>query len=134
MATNKSFLTEADIAYLEEKGEVVQYRAKDVIVHQQSTVTKLYFIHKGMVQIDYSRLYGSDVLAFLNDGDMIGEVSFMDHADTSATASAVEDVETLEVPREVLDEMIAADEGFAARFFRTIAMTLARRIRSQNRK
>ena len=134
MATNKSYLTEVDLAGLEARGEVITYGPKDVIVHQQANCTKLYFIRKGMVQIDFSRLYGSDVLAYLNEGDMFGEVSFMDHADTSATASAVETVETLEITRELLDKMIEEDDAFAARFYRTIARTLACRIRSQNRK
>lgn len=134
MATSISYLTEDDWALLESRGEKKSYQARDVILHQQVPCTKLYFIRKGMVQIDFSRLYGNDVLAYLNEGDMFGEVSFMDHADTSANASAVEDVETLEVPAGELEGLLDADDALAARFYKSIAMTLARRIRSQNRK
>ena len=134
MPTSKSFLTESDLNLLEVKGEVVNYKPKQVIVHQQSPCTKLYWIKKGVIQIDFDRLYGSDVLGYLSDGDIFGEVSFMDHANTSASASAVKEAEILEVPREVLESILDQDADFAARFYRTLAMTLARRIRASNRK
>ena len=134
MSTSKSYLTEDDLKLLEEKGEVVKYKPKQIIVHQQSPCTKLYWIKKGLIQIDFDRLYGSDVLGYLNEGDMFGEVSFMDHADTSASASAVKTAEILEVSREVLDSVLEQDANLAARFYRTVAMTLARRIRASNRK
>ena len=134
MSTSKSFLTESDLKLLEEKGEVVSYKAKQIIVHQQSPCTKLYWIKKGIIQIDFDRLYGHDVLGYLNEGDIFGEVSFMDHAETSASASAVKDAEILEVPRDVLESILEQDISLAARFYRTLAMTLARRIRASNRK
>jgi len=134
MATSISYLTEDDMKRLEEAGEINRYGAKDIIVHQQASGSKLFFVRKGMVQIDFSRLYGNDVLAYLNDGDMFGEVSFLDQADSSANVSAVEEVETLEVPHASLEPLLEADSDFAARFYRTIAVTLARRIRNQNRK
>ena len=134
MSTSKSFLTEGDLKLLEDNGEVVSYKPKQVIVHQQSQCTKLYWIRKGIIQIDFDRLYGSDVLGYLNEGDMFGEISFMDHANTSATASAVKDAETLEVPREALESLLEQDASLAARFYRTVAMTLARRIRASNKK
>ena len=134
MSTSKSFLTESDLELLEDKGDVVSYKPKQTIVHQQSPGTKLFWIKKGVIQIDFDRLYGSDVLGYLSEGDMFGEVSFMDHADTSASASAVKDAEVLEVPREVLETLLDQDADLAARFYRTVAMTLAKRIRAANRK
>jgi len=134
MPTSKSFLTDSDLKLLKDKGEVVNYKPKQVVVHQQTPCTKLFWIISGVIQIDFDRLYGSDVLGYLNEGDIFGEVSFMDHADTSASASAVKDAEVLEVPRDVLEPLLEQDADLAARFYRTIAMTLARRIRASNRK
>ena len=134
MPISKSFLTTNDLVLLEDCGAVVSYQPKQVIVHQQSPCTKLYWIKKGVVQIDFNRLYGSDVLGYLSEGDLFGEVSFMDHADTSASASAVKDAEILEVPRDALEPVLDQDAQFAARLYRTIAMTLAKRIRASNRK
>ena len=65
---------------------------------------------------------------------MFGEVSFVDHDETSASASAFKDCEILEVPRDVVEAILDQDANLAARFYRTVAMTLARRIRASNKK
>ena len=134
MSTSKSFLTESDLSLLEESGEVVTFKPKQTIVHQHSPCTNVYWIKKGVIQIEFDRLYGSDVLGYLSDGDMFGEISFIDHAETSASALAFKDTEILKVEREALETLLEQDPHLAARFYRTVAMTLARRIRASNKK
>lgn len=134
MSTSKSFLTESDLNLLEENGELVNFKPKQVIVHQHSPCTNVYWIKTGVIQIDFDRLYGSDVLGYLSDGDMFGEISFIDHAETSASVSAYKDTEILKVEREALETLLEQDPHLAARFYQTVAMTLARRIRASNKK
>ncbi len=133
MSTSKSFLTDSDLSLLEDEGTVVSYKTSQVIFHQRTPDTPLYWIKKGVVQIDCDRLFGSHVLGYLSKGDMFGVISFLDHADTNVNASATEDAEILEVPRDLLETMLGKDDGFAARFYHTVAMTMARQIRSSTR-
>lgn len=131
MAT-QSYLTDEDMRRLAEIGEIVDYGAKETILQQNSSCDRLYWIKSGVVQIDFSRLYGHDVLAYLGEGDLFGEVSLLLGTDTSANATATQAVQTLEVPHERLRGVLDEDHELAARFYQTLAHTLARRVRSQN--
>ena len=132
MSHTKSYLTEQDMKLFEDKGEIVQYKPKDVILHQDTVTDKLCLIRSGVVQIDFSRVYAHDTLALLGDGDFFGEVSFLDHRESSASAIAAKHCEILEVAHDILRELLAADDGLGARFYKTIALTLANRIRFTN--
>ncbi len=85
-----------------------------------------------MVQIDLSRLFGNDVLAYLGTDAMFGEVSMMDHDAPSANASSAQDCEVLMITHEATEALMAQDSGLASGFFRTVATTLVKRIRSTN--
>ncbi len=134
MAAPIAFLLDSDIELLKSRGNIERYDARQVILHQEEKPNKFCLIEKGVVQIDFSRVYGTDVLAFLGEGDFFGEISFLDELQTSATASAAKPCELLEVPHEVLRELLEADDGFAARFYRSVATALARRIRISNQQ
>ena len=131
MAT-QSFLTESDMNVLEHAGEHRRYAKGDVILQQRSECDRLFFIDKGIVQIDFSRFYGNDLLAHLGQGDLFGEVSLLLGTRASANAIAVDDVEVLEIPYDKLQQTLD-DEGLASRFYKSLAFTLARRLRSGNR-
>ena len=131
MAT-QSFLTESDMGVLEQAGEHRRYGKSEVILQQRSECDRLFFIHSGIVQIDLSRFYGNDLLAHLGAGDLFGEISLLLGTRASANAIAVEDVEVLEIAYEQLESALV-DEGLASRFYKSLAFTLARRLRSGNR-
>lgn len=131
MAT-QSFLTESDMDVLKQAGEHHRYSKGDVILQQRSECDRLFFIDKGIVQIDFSRFYGNDLLAHLGQGDLFGEVSLLLGTRASANAVAVDDVEVLEIPYDKLQPALD-DEGLASRFYKSLAFTLARRLRSGNR-
>lgn len=132
MSGPTSFLTSDDLAKLNEHGTVNHFVENEIIIQQDMIANHLHLVQSGIVQIDLSRLFGTQVLAFLGEGAMFGEVSLMDHEATSATASAKQACDVLMVPHEVVEKLLAEDEGFAARFFRTVATTLATRLRSTN--
>ena len=128
----ETFLLDEDFKLLEEHGEVVRHAAQEIILRQDTTTDRIYFIREGMVQVDFSRVYGTDVLAYLGPGEFFGEVSFLDHGQTSANVTATKASELLEISRSKMDELLDSHPKMAARFFRTIALTLAQRVRSSN--
>ncbi len=132
MNVKTSFLTAEDMTTLEENGEIREYNVNEVIIQQDFIATDLYIVQSGIVQIDLSRLYGVDVLAYLGEGAMFGEVTLMDKKASSATASAAQPCQLLVVPHETLERLFDENEGFSSRFFRTVATMLAKRIRSTN--
>ena len=63
---------------------------------------------------------------------MFGEMSFlMDDHKTSSTVVAHQDVEVMYIERESLEKILGENDGLAARFYRTAAITLADRLKSQ---
>ncbi len=134
MATSKSYLTDSDMQRMEEAGEILSFKKGEVVVQQRTKIDSIYWIRSGVIQVDFNRLYGADTLAYLGEGDLFGEVSFLDSAETSASVVAADKLEILAVSRDVLAKLMEEDAAFAARFYHTLAATLARRIRSQNRK
>lgn len=127
-----TFLRDEDFQLLEQNGEIVTYAPQEAILRQDSSTDRIYFIRSGMVQVDFSRVYGTDVLAYLGEGEFFGEVSFLDHQQTSANVSAAKPCELLEITRENMDQLLESHPAMSARFYRTIALTLARRIRASN--
>lgn len=66
----------------------------------------------------------------LGSGEVVGEMSFIDARPPSATVTAVEPAVVLAVPRSALAAHLGEDDGFAARFYRALAVFLSRRLRS----
>jgi len=73
---------------------------------------------------------GQKELARLGSGEILGEISFVDSRPPFASVDAVEDSTVLSIPRSDLDEKLRQDPGFAARFYRAIAVFLSDRLRS----
>lgn len=129
----ETFLRDEDYALLEENGETVSYSAQETILRQDTTTDRIFLIRTGMVQVDFSRVYGTDTLAYLGEGEFFGEVSFLDHGPTSASVSAARPCELLEISRDTMEQLLESHPKMAARFYHTIALTLARRIRARNK-
>lgn len=71
-------------------------------------------------------------LARLCRGDIFGEVSFVDNEPTSASVIAGTDAEILVIDVDVIQSLLLGDPTFGRRFFHSIAITLARRLRETN--
>ncbi|MEM9182723.1 MAG: cyclic nucleotide-binding domain-containing protein [Pseudomonadota bacterium] len=127
-----TYLTEQDLNLLKDRGSIVTYTPQQVILQQDTAPDRIYYLLDGNVKVDFSRVYGTDVLAYVGPGEFIGEVSFLDQGESSASVTAVQAVEMLELSRGDLEELLEADPSLAARFFHTLATTLARRIRASN--
>jgi CRP-like cAMP-binding protein len=69
-------------------------------------------------------------IARLAVGEIVGEVSLVDSAPASATVTARGEGLALFLDRTKLLDKLGRDEGFAARFYRALAMFLADRLRA----
>lgn len=74
------------------------------------------------------------VLRRMHRGEIIGEISFLDHRPPSASVVAVEASTTLRIPAERLQARLDQDDGFAARFYRSLGTLLAYRVRDLTEK
>lgn len=92
----------------------------------------LLLLLEGEVEVD-SRA-GSSVnavaLSVLGPGNMIGEMSLLDHAPRSATCIAVSPVLAAGLTREALDDLIEHEPRAAAKLLMGLAQRLAERVRA----
>ncbi len=72
-------------------------------------------------------------IARLNAGEIVGEMSFVDARPPSATVRGLEDSTVFALSKSVLNAKLASDLGFAARFYRALAIYLSTTVRERHR-
>jgi CRP-like cAMP-binding protein len=96
------------------------------IVVERQPLESVYIVLSGSFGVTIG---GDGRVAKLMAGDIVGEMSFVDARPPSATVAAEEDSLVLDVAREEVRERLRDDLGFAARFYRAIAVFLSSRLR-----
>lgn len=72
-------------------------------------------------------------IARLNAGEIVGEMSFVDARPPSATVRALGDSTVFSIPKSALSARLSSNEGFAARFYRALAIFLSTTVRERHR-
>ncbi len=72
-------------------------------------------------------------IARLSTGEIVGEMSFVDARPPSATVKALEDATVFAISKPALNAKLATDSGFAARFYRALAIYLSTTVRERHR-
>jgi len=94
----------------------------------------IYAIVEGEVRVVVGSGEKAIEVARLSAGTFFGEMSFLSHATTSASIIAAGKVEIMCVTQKNILGMIEKDPGFAGRFYRSLACTLAERLRRSNQR
>ncbi len=125
-------LTSGDWETLIEKAEYRRFTFNDLIIEQGMVGDALYIIADGEVRVERSDGNETWQLARLGSGAVFGEMSLLDKSGATANVVADGQVEILCVKGNEVESLAATDLGFAARFFRSLATTLSRRLRATN--
>jgi CRP/FNR family transcriptional regulator/CRP/FNR family cyclic AMP-dependent transcriptional regulator len=87
-----------------------RFRRNEVIFHQGDTGDSLHIVASGAVKIILPSAEGDEaIIATLWPGDFFGELSLLDGAPRSATATAIEPSETFVLPRTDFRELVEKD-------------------------
>lgn len=122
-------LDPAQVDWILENGHERRITSGDALVEEDGEVDAIYFLIEGLLHAK-TRALGGQVLAVLGPGEVVGEISFVDHRRASASVVAAEDGLVLALPRAVLEAQLTADDAFAARFYRALAAIACRRLRA----
>jgi CRP-like cAMP-binding protein len=121
-------LHDEDIAWMAEAGRRQMLRPGEVIVRQGVEVPDLFIVLTGAVEVEVA---GLGVMARRPSGEIIGEMSFVDRAPPSATVRAGEPTVVLALDKGQMERRLATNTGFAARFYKALAIYLADRLREE---
>lgn len=125
-------LSDDDIEWLTRVGQRQRLPAHSVLIREGQHADALYLLLDGTLIITLKAMQNKEIdRAFC--GEIVGEMSFVDSRPPSATVRALDDCTVLSVPRSVLNQRLEHDTGFAARFYRAIALFLSDRLRQTTR-
>jgi len=126
-----SVLGDGDVEWLAHAGERVHVDPGTVLVPLGSHVDYVYFVLEGRLAI---KTRAGDVIAQLESGEIIGEMSLVDPAPTSVAVEVVADATLLRIADGVLREKLSSDSAFAARFYRALCVFMADRLRQTTQR
>lgn len=120
-------LNDRDLIFLAEQGQIRLIPAGDPVIEAGEPVHFLFFVTEGELQVQTP---GGMKIADLGVGDVIGEMSFVEKSSPSVSVVARRPSRILAVPRNALFEEFTRNQGFAARFYRALAVFLSDRLRT----
>ena len=105
-----------------------RYRRDEVIFHTDDPGDSLYVVAIGSVKIILSSDDGTEpaILTTIGPGGFFGELALLDGAPRSATAVAMDRVETLVLRREAFDRLVDSELGLRRALLATLASEIRR--------
>ncbi len=123
-------LTAEERASMSPLFKVETYPAGKVIFREGDPGNKIYFVFKGVVQIEKGVDETNTArLARLGRGEILGEISVMDKSPRTATVTAYVDCELLTLTTSQLDMILSTHPRIAAKIFLGMAKSLSQRLR-----
>ncbi len=119
-------MDDRDILWISQAGRLRELAPGETLIAAGQPVSELYFVTEGSLEVTV----GGHPVARLTTGDVIGEMSFVEKRPPSASVRALDNAHVLAIPRDAILAAFEADHGFAARFYRALAVFLSDRRRT----
>jgi CRP-like cAMP-binding protein len=120
-------LDDVDIDWLATIGTQHHIKMGTVLIHEKMPIDSVYILLDGKLSVSVGGTNGKHIATLLQ-GEVVGEISFVDSHLPSASVVAEEDSLVLNIDRTSLEAKLLKDQGFAARFYHSIANFLADRL------
>ncbi|MEZ5386755.1 MAG: cyclic nucleotide-binding domain-containing protein [Prosthecobacter sp.] len=123
-----------ELQLLSSFGDSRSFEAEEIVIRQGDENDHLYLVLKGRLEV-LQEVDGADkVVAILEAGDSLGEVSIFDPGPASATVRAGTDSEVWLITQNSLDRLHGANPKVAYRLLTRITTCLSKRMRDMNDK
>lgn len=124
-------LSDEDVEWMLATGRRQPVPRGAVLIRQGVPIDALFILLEGRLAVLLGRQERE--IARLNAGEIVGEMSFVDARPPSATVKALEDSTVFALSRLTLAGKLASDLGFAARFYKALAIYLSTTVRERHR-
>jgi CRP-like cAMP-binding protein len=121
------YLTQNDWALIIDRSKRCTFKKGETLIQQGKQTRFLYLLVKGRIDIHTAQAR----IAIIGPGEICGEMAFLENSLASATATAEQDVDTCAVEWSALVELFELFPHLASRFYRSLALSLSRRLRGQ---
>jgi len=119
-------LDDADIAWMAGAGRATSIAAGTRLIEEGRHSDYMFIVLDGLVTVDVA---GVGTVARLGAGEVIGEMSFVDKAPPAATVSAATSARVFALDKARVEDRLADNPAFAARFYKALAVFLSDRLR-----
>jgi CRP/FNR family transcriptional regulator, cyclic AMP receptor protein len=123
-------LNDDDVEWMINTGRRQPVARGEVLIRQGVSVDALFILLEGRLSVLLGRQERE--IARLNAGEIVGEMSFVDARPPSATVRGLEDAIVFSISKGVLQGKLDRDTGFAARFYRALAIYLSTTVRERH--
>ncbi|MBE7380739.1 MAG: cyclic nucleotide-binding domain-containing protein [Leptolyngbya sp. SIO1E4] len=121
-------LEDEDVDWLVSAGQRRELASNEMLIREGEPNTAIYLILRGRFVVSVTRSRDTEI-AHLSSGEVVGEMSFVDHLPASATVIAAEPSVVLEIDREILNQKLTQEISFACRWYQALAILLSIRLR-----
>jgi CRP-like cAMP-binding protein len=122
-------LDDSDMSWIISEGKKREIPAGTVLIQEGVATDSLFIVLEGKLTV-FTIGTGDKIIAQLMCGEIVGEMSFVDSRPPSASVRASEPSSVLSVSSKLLAERLENDIGFAARFYKALAVFLSDRLRN----
>jgi CRP-like cAMP-binding protein len=120
-------LDDRDVDWMIRNGRKMTVAAGTLLIEEGKETEYLYFVLDGAFVISTR---ATPRVAVLKAGEIVGEISFVDSRPPVASVRAEVESKAGAIPRRTLMKKLQDDVGFAARFYKSVAVFLADRLRT----
>lgn len=120
-------LDDRDIGWLARSGVVRNLVAGERLIDAGRAIDHLYFVTDGKLRMTTP---SGKLLATLETGEVVGEMSFVEKRKPMANVVAMIDSRVLAISRAAMLAEFAIDNGMAMRFYRAMAVFLSDRLQA----
>lgn len=118
-------LDDSDVQWMSDTGVRRHVPTGEVLIRAGEMPDSVYILLEGRLSVQAN----SREVASLFSGEIVGEISFVDSRPPSTSVLAAEGCKVLAIPRPRLSARLGHNSGFAGRFYRSLAVILAERLR-----
>ncbi len=122
-------LHDSDVDWLASVGAKKNFAQNSILIQEGKSIPEVYILLAGQLSVVIHQKGHKVEIATLLQGEIVGELSFLDSRPPNATVTATQPSVVLAIPRHRLSAKLARDSEFAARFYRALGVFLAHRLR-----
>ena len=122
------YVTANDWALILDKASRKSFAKGDELFQYGKQNPTILFVVRGSASVVSARRWQ---IASVRAGEVLGEMAFLEGSNASATVVADEPLEALAIPWRTLHELFETYPHLGSRFYRSVAVSLSRRLRQQ---
>ena len=122
-------LSDGDIEWMAVTGVRKSFPKGSILIQEGRPIGEVYILLDGKLSV-LVQARRNEVIATLQTGEIVGELSFLDSRPPSATVAAATDSIVLAISCDKLRAKLERDTAFAAKFYRALGVFLSDRLRN----